>query len=68
LCAAAYALLVERTQQERQVAAILIAAGAEIELPNVQDLNIALGMVDGPHSDLTPEQRELRDALGLTGG
>jgi hypothetical protein len=62
-----YALLVERVQAERQVAAVLIAAGAEMDMPSVYDLDVALGLVEPVESDLSPEQQELREALGIRG-
>jgi hypothetical protein len=69
VCATVYAIWVERIQAERQVAAVLTASGQyEGELPSLYDLDVALGMVESPESDLTPEQRELRRELGLSAG
>jgi hypothetical protein len=62
-----YALQVERIQSERHTMAVLIAAGGSGELPSVQDFDMAIGMTEAPESDLTPEQRELRQELGLRG-
>jgi hypothetical protein len=59
---------VGRIQAERQVAAVLIAAGAEMELPSLYDLDVAIGMIEKPESTLTPEQQQLREALGLSAG
>jgi len=46
------------------VAVVLLAAGAEIELPSVDDLDLLLGMTQEV-DDMDPETRELRSALGL---
>lgn len=62
-----YALLVERVQQERAVIASLIAGGHDLVLPSIYDLDVGLGLIEKPASDLSPEQIELRQALGLRG-
>jgi hypothetical protein len=67
VCATVYALNVERILQERQLAAALIAGGADLDLPSLHDFDVAIGMVARPASDLTPEQAELRRELGLRG-
>lgn len=50
--------------QERQVAAMLRAAGESVELPSLYDFDVAIGMVAEPNEGLTPAQKE----LGLSAG
>ncbi len=57
----AYALLVEKTLAERQVVAILAAAGADVALPSVYELDVSLGLVERYDEDT----REMREAVGL---
>lgn len=47
---------------------MLLTTGADVHVPSVEEFDIAIGMVETPESDLTPEQRELREALGLSVG
>lgn len=48
--------------------AALLMKGADLHVPSVEEFDVAIGMVAKPESDLTPEQRELREALGLSAG
>ena len=66
MCDVAYALLVERVQQERQVGAVLLAAGAEGDLPSIEALDLALGMVEAQTVGQDAETVELRIALGVS--
>lgn len=62
-----YALQVERILAERTLVAVLIAGGhaPDLEMPSVQDFDESIGMTEPDGLDLSPEERELRQELGL---
>ncbi len=59
-------MLAEKVQSERHVAAVLIAAGAEMEMPSMYSLDVALGLAVSAESEMDQDVLELRMALGLS--
>lgn len=56
----------EKVEAQRQITSRFIAAGADVEMPTVFQLDVALGLVTVPEDVQDPELVELRTALGLS--
>jgi len=69
----AYALLVERVERrvtaDRQIVAVMLAAGVDMPMPNLaealEDLDAALAEAPQEATVLDFEQAQLRQALGV---